>query len=131
MRNTKQRSLILKIINDSSDHLNTDQIYNIARKNIDNISLGTVYRNLNQLVETKKIMRIKTNEGLDRFDNLNVKHHHFVCDKCHNIIDIFDKINLNLTNINGNIVTDYEIKFRGICRDCIKKEENNYGIKRK
>ncbi len=120
MRSSKQRSLILDIINNSCDHLNVDEIYNIARSKLDNISLGTVYRNINQLVDDNKIIRIKTNEGLDRFDNTKVKHHHFICEKCHKIIDVYDKVNLNINDINGNIVKDYEIKFKGICSDCYK-----------
>ncbi len=118
MRNSNQRNLVLEIVNNSKDHLNTDQIYNIARETMPNISLGTVYRNINQLVENNMILRIKTNEGLDRFDNIHVKHNHFICSKCHKIIDIYDKIELNITSIDGNIVNDYEIKFIGICNEC-------------
>ncbi len=123
MRASKQRDLILDIVNNSKNHLNTDEIYHIAKNSIPNISLGTVYRNINSLVENNKIVRIKTNEGLDRFDNIHVKHHHFICKKCHKIIDVFDKINIDLNLLNGHKVIDYEIKFNGICRDCIKKEE--------
>ncbi len=122
MRASRQRDLVLDIVNNSKEHLNTDEIYNIAKQNMPNISLGTVYRNLNNLVDTGKIMRIKTNEGLDRFDNLKIRHHHFICKKCHKIIDIFDDINLDVNIISGHKVSDYEIKFNGICRDCLKKE---------
>ncbi len=120
MRASIQRDVILEIINESVDHLNADEIYKYAKEKIDNISLGTIYRNINQLVQSNKILRIKTNEGLDRFDNLNVKHHHFICDKCHKIVDVFDKVNLNVDIIDGNVVNDYEIKLKGICSDCNK-----------
>ena len=121
MRNTKQRNLILNIVNSSYDHLNAESIYEIARKTIPNISLGTVYRNLNQLLEMKEIKKIKMADG-DRFDNLNELHNHFICEKCHKIIDVKDNIRLNY-KIGNNKIVDYEINFIGICEDCLKKEE--------
>lgn len=121
MRNTRQRNLILNIVNNSYDHLNAESIYEIARKTLPNISLGTVYRNLNQLLEMKKIKKIKMADG-DHFDNLNEKHNHFICEKCHKIIDVKDNIMLNF-KIGNNKIVDYEINFIGICEDCLKKEE--------
>ena len=59
MRNTTQRNLILDITNNSCEHLTAEEVYEIARKSISNISLGTVYRNLNILVELQKIRKIK------------------------------------------------------------------------
>ena len=56
MRNTKQKDLILKIINNSCSHPNTNEIYELAREEIPNISLGTVYRNLNRLVDLNQIV---------------------------------------------------------------------------
>ena len=50
MRNTKQKEIILNIVNNSSNHLNANSIYLKAKEVMPNISLGTVYRNLNNLV---------------------------------------------------------------------------------
>ena len=50
LRNTKQRDLILSIVNNSYSHPGALDIYNEAVKLIPNISLGTVYRNLNLLI---------------------------------------------------------------------------------
>ena len=59
----------------------------------------------------------------DHFDNLNELHKHFICEKCHNIIDVMDNIKLDY-KIGNNKIVDYEINFIGICEDCLKKEEN-------
>ena len=82
MRNTTQRNLILDIINNSCNHLTAEKVHEIARKSISNISLGTVYRNLNILVELQKIRKIKTFDGKDHYDKLHIKHNHFICLKC-------------------------------------------------
>lgn len=121
MRNTKQKELILNIVNNSYNHPTAETIYNIARETIPNISLGTVYRNLNKLVEVKKIKKIKMNDK-DCFDNIKEKHNHFICNKCKKIIDVKEKVNLNY-KIGNNKIVDYEINFIGICEDCLKKEE--------
>ena len=119
MRNTKQRELILKIINDSYDHLTTEEIYRKCKTKIPNISLGTVYRNLNNLVEESKIIRLKL-DNIDRFDAKRSKHHHFICIKCKKIIDV--NVDDLQANTHNNKVIDYEIKFTGICKDCLRKE---------
>ncbi len=128
MRNTKQKELIFNIVSNSFDHLSADKIYLKARKVLSNISLGTVYRNLNQLVEEGKIKKIKMNDK-DCFDNLKEKHNHFICKKCQKIIDVKDKIDLS-HKIENNLIVDYEINFIGICEDCLNKEEK-YGNGRK
>ncbi|MGM9881622.1 MAG: Fur family transcriptional regulator [Bacilli bacterium] len=122
MRNTKQRNLILSIVEDSTSHLDAYQIYDLCKKVIPNISLGTVYRNLGNLVDSGLIVRLKVFDTY-RYDK-NTRHSHFICNKCHKIIDIFDDNYANIKYIGDNLVTDYEIKYKGICRECM--ERNDY-----
>ena len=117
MRNTKQKNLIFEIINDSYDHLNAYQVYDVARVDMPNISLGTVYRNLSNLVKNGNIREIEV-DGTLHFDR-NDKHVHFICNTCGDIIDVFDNIVDENNYINGNLVMDYEIKLKGICKKCV------------
>lgn len=119
MRNTKQRDCIFDIVNNSYNHLSAYQVYDEARKVISNISLGTVYRNLSCLCDNNKIRFLLVN-GTFRYDRNDI-HDHFICIRCNNIIDI-PRIFKNNEYINGNLVIDYEIKYRGICTECQKKE---------
>ena len=121
MRNTKQKTLILEIINNSYDHMTAEQIYFEAKKIISNISLGTVYRNLNYLVNNDKIIRIKMNDNIDRFDK-NIKHSHIICNKCGKIDDIFVDYFDELPELLDYDVIDYDLCFNGICNDCKEKE---------
>lgn len=123
MRITKQKRLVLEIINNSHNHLNAEEVYNECRKTISNISLGTVYRILNQLVENQLIKRLKVQE-CDRFDSLHKKHSHFICKKCSSIYDIFNDI-IDLDNVKvPGMIYDYNINFIGLCNDCLKNEED-------
>lgn len=121
MRNTKQRNLIFEIIDNSYNHLNAYQVYEIAKKYIPNISLGTVYRNLSCLVHDNRIREIEV-DGTLRFDR-NDRHAHFICDECNSIIDVYNSILGDDKYIDGNLVSDYEIKLRGICKKCIERND--------
>ncbi|MCK5330145.1 MAG: transcriptional repressor, partial [Candidatus Marinimicrobia bacterium] len=59
MRYSKQREAILQIVQMNPVHPTADWVYERVKKTVPNISLGTVYRNLNQLVETKAITAIR------------------------------------------------------------------------
>ena len=122
MRNTKQRDLIFNIINNSNCHMTAIEIYNEAVKSINNISLGTVYRNLNYLVESDKIIRIKMKDNIDRFDK-NINHAHIVCNKCGKINDIFVEYFKKMPNIKDYDVMNYDLIFNGICNECKEKEK--------
>ena len=123
MRNTRQRNCIFDIVNNSYEHLTAYQVYDKAKQVISNISLGTVYRNLNMLVEEKNARRLKATNGIDRFDNTKTQHHHFVCMKCGKYYDVFDKIELKNLEENYGIIKNYETQINGICNDCLKEEE--------
>lgn len=117
MKNTKQKELILNIINNNYNHLSADEIYKECQKTIPNISLGTVYRNLNNLVKEQKIKRIKTVDNIDRFDHIN-EHSHFICVKCGKIIDIYEKLLTKMPDLENSKIIDYSITFNGICEKC-------------
>lgn len=121
MRNTKQKELILTIINQSYSHPTAIEIYKECRKEISNISLGTVYRNLNLLVDQLQIKRIKMPNNVDRYDRIENKHIHFICTACNKITDLED-LKEKPTMINENKVFDYEMNFKGICKNCLEKE---------
>lgn len=130
MRRTKQNDLIYNIVNNSFNHPTAQQIYMECKNIIPNISLGTVYRNLNTLVESKKIQRIKTNNNIDRFDKIK-DHSHFICVKCNKIVDIYESLFECSEYLDNNKILNCKITLEGVCQECLKEEERNYGIKRK
>lgn len=130
MRNTKQKEVILNIINNSSNHLNANSVYLEAKKVIPNISLGTVYRNLNNLVDENKIIRLKMSDGVDRFDK-NIIHAHVVRSICDKIDDVMYDYIKKLPNIKDYVVMNYDLRFIGKCKECLEKEKRKNGIKRK
>jgi len=120
-RNTKQSLLILDIINNSYNHLTAYDVYEVCKKEISNISLGTVYRNLHNLVDNHKIRCIIGLDGVEHYDNLKNDHNHFICVKCQKIDDIYDKIKVPIKSNLGKVI-NYEILYKGICNNCMEKE---------
>ena len=119
MRRTRQRTCILEFINNVYTHPSANEVYENVRETIPNISLGTVYRLLNKLVEEGSIKRIKMPDNIDRFDKISDFHAHFLCQKCNRIFDL-NNFNNVVFEIKNHIVMDYEINLKGICQDCKK-----------
>jgi Fe2+ or Zn2+ uptake regulation protein len=88
-RNTRQRGVILDILRGSHDHPTAETIYRSARRVLPNISLGTVYRNLNFLRDQGAVREIRPSEGgSSRFDAADTPHAHFHCLHCSALLDI-------------------------------------------
>ena len=80
-RNTKQLEVIWDAIKNESSHPTADQIYEKVRKDLPNISLGTVYRNLQKLVSLGKLQVLSVGRS-QHFDPLVTSHQHFICEQC-------------------------------------------------
>jgi len=88
-RNTRQRGVILDILKASCEHPTAETIYREARKVLPNISLGTVYRNLNFLRDQRAVREIRPSDGGSaRFEGMDTPHAHFHCVHCSALLDI-------------------------------------------
>lgn len=119
---SKQRELILKILDSNRTHPSADMIYDLIKKELPNISLATVYRNLNMLSDDGIISRLEGVDGIFRFDADIKEHYHYICNKCGQIFDI--PINLLpepkpiLSEKLGIDIDIANITFRGTCKNC-------------
>jgi Fur family peroxide stress response transcriptional regulator len=122
-RNTKQRTVILEILRKSGCHPTAEAIYQEARKVLPNISLGTVYRNLNFLREQGMVQEIRTNsESSSLFEGKCAPHAHFHCTKCQAVFDIPLPHCLEELEWNGkadiSLVNSLDLHVMGACREC-------------
>lgn len=127
MNYSKQRELILETLKENVVHPSADYIYAKIKDKLPNISLATVYRNLNQLAENGNIKKIEGLETSDHFDHNTHEHYHFLCEKCGRIFDIPKEVASdvcsNVKEQTGHIATYHEVTFRGICADCNRNGE--------
>lgn len=125
MKKSYQRDVIFKVVDDSCDHPTAEIVYNKVKDKIPNISLGTVYRNLNVLVDNGYIKRIAVPNNQDRFDKTVIMHNHIRCIVCNSFEDI-KTVTINEICDKIELDTKYKIMskdlvFEGICPDCRKK----------
>ncbi|WP_250675729.1 transcriptional repressor [Paraclostridium ghonii] len=122
MKFSKQRELILNAVKDNTIHPTADFIYDYLKKDNPNLSLGTVYRNLSQLVNHGYIQKVSIPGFPDRFDANVVEHNHIICDVCGNIQDIHSDILKNipatLSNELNIEITSCTVILHGICKNC-------------
>ena len=124
-RKTKQREAILKVLEKAEYPLTAEHIFMELKNQGINISLSTIYRNLEML--TKEGLTVKSymmNEDKARYA-LPDKKNYLVCEKCGKIVIIdncpFDKFKEELIEVHGFDITGHSIEVYGICPECQKK----------
>jgi Fur family transcriptional regulator, peroxide stress response regulator len=88
---TPQRTAVLEALNSIKNHPTADNIKEFVIKNHPNISVGTIYKTLETFVEKGIIKRVKTHNGIMRYDAVLSNHHHLYCEKTEQIEDFFDE----------------------------------------
>jgi Fur family peroxide stress response transcriptional regulator len=126
LKYSRQRESIKTCLMARHDHPTADALYTSIREEFPNISLGTVYRNLNLLVELGEIQKLTCGDGADHFDADTSPHYHFVCRNCGQVYDLpmepMDSINHMAQKHAEGQIDSHKIYFYGTCNDCL---ENN------
>ncbi|MBQ6625400.1 MAG: transcriptional repressor [Clostridia bacterium] len=124
-RYSAQREAVLKELSSRYDHPTAEEIYFSVKKEISNISLATIYRNLTFLSDNGKAIRFNVN-GTDRFDATVETHYHFVCNRCGKVSDIEEiettQMLKNAEKKIGGKITSHSLTFFGICKNCAEEK---------
>lgn len=127
VRRSKKRDAMLALIRSTHRHPGADWVYREMKTQYPDLSLGTVYRNLNHLCERGLLRRVGTVNGQERYDGVTQPHSHFVCNRCGAIIDLpehppgqdyMDAVSVQY----GFQAEDCEFTVRGTCRDCVENQ---------
>lgn len=126
MKYSRQRAAILSFLQTRKDHPTAELVYSNVKEQFPNISLGTVYRNLNQLAEAGMIAKLQFGDlGIDHFDFDTTSHQHFVCNQCNAVIDLpmesVSYINEQAAKSFDGEITGHKLYFCGFCRTCLEK----------
>ena len=129
MKYSRQRAAILSFLQSRKDHPTAETVYSSVKEAFPNISLGTVYRNLNQLAEAGMIAKHSFGVlGIDHFDYNTSPHYHFVCKCCYAVIDLpiehsdFAAINAEASEGFDGMRQEHRLYFCGICKNCLDRE---------
>ena len=123
MRMTSQRQVILEELQKVKSHPTANEIYDMVRKRLPRIGLGTVYRNLEILADKDIIKKLEVGGEQKRFDGDTSSHYHIRCVECNRVDDIFIEKNQRLEKSASKCcsykVLDHHVQFSGICSDCL------------
>ena len=110
LRKSKQRDVILEIVQNNNIHPTAEWIYGEAKKFIPTIGIATVYRNLNKLVEIGEIEKISIPGESDRYDSVMTEHFHMRCSSCGELKDIFPVNEESFNDVKNAIAEAFDLE---------------------
>ncbi len=122
LRLTTQRQVILEELSKVTSHPTANELYDLVRKRLPRIGLGTVYRNLELMADNGMILKIEVGGTQKRFDATTENHYHIRCAECGKVDDLDIPVLNNLV-AQAAATTSYQIighhvEFTGTCPAC-------------
>ena len=128
-RGSKQRDTILRVVMNTKSHPRADWVYDQVRKEIPNISMGTVYRDLRSLAKSGEIRQLDLADGISPFDGNTDNHYHFRCEKCGRIFDLDEPVDESIgervAKNTGFKVFRQRMELIGLCDTCQSNSHDN------
>jgi Fur family transcriptional regulator, ferric uptake regulator len=129
LKHTGQRDIILRTFLDTRDHLSTDALYQLVRKQDERIGFTTVYRTLKLLAECGLASEVAFHDGIARYEHQYNRrsHHHMVCTDCGGSVEFFatgiERIEREVGRKHKYLTTRHTFQIYGICDACQKKRK--------
>ncbi len=127
IRLTTQRQIILEELSKVKTHPTAGEVYDMVRKRLPRIGLGTVYRNLELMAENGMIAKLEVGGTQKRFDATTDPHYHIRCSCCGRVDDIDIPVMDSLVDAaaegSSYQIIGHHIEFTGICSQC-RQEDN-------
>ena len=123
MRVTKQRALILEIIRNGRGHVDADEIYRQARKELPRLSLSTVYRSLQAFKKSGLVEEVHFDESHHHYEaKPAAEHYHLVCASCGRVIEfhypLARNIKRDVAEAKDFDIVESEVRITGFCSRC-------------
>ena len=118
-RYSQQREQIYQTVCASREQPTAQMVYDALRPSMPHLSLGTVYRNLQQMARDGRLMEI--DGPIARFDGNIHPHTHLRCQKCGCVADVelpYDAALDRAFRMEGWNIIGHSLMFTGICPDC-------------
>lgn len=83
LRATRQRAAVSALLDETDDFRSAQQLHALLRARGDAVGLTTVYRTLQQLVDSGEVDVLRTDDGESMYRRCSTgHHHHLVCRQC-------------------------------------------------
>ena len=116
---TDQRKIIAKVMSESDDHPDVDELYKRVSKIDSKISIATVYRTVKLFEESGILAKHDFKGGKARYEKLNESHHdHLIDIKTGEIIEFVDdeieKLQKKVAEKYGYELVDHKLELYGV-----------------
>ena len=116
---TDQRRIIAKVMSQSDDHPDVDELYKRVSKIDSRISIATVYRTVKLFEESGILVKHEFKGGKARYEELNESHHdHLIDVKTGEIIEFVDdeieKLQKKVAKKHGYELVDHKLELYGV-----------------
>lgn len=126
LRMSQQRRVILDVLKRTHCHPTADEVYEMVRRRLPHISLGTVYRNLEILSSRGMIRKLQLGSAQRRFDGNTENHYHIRCLRCGRVDDVsvemLDPCEQILREKCNYEIVGHWLEFIGVCPQCQKEK---------
>ncbi len=127
-RMTRQRQAIIRVLASTKEHPTAEEIHAQVRDELPDISIGTIYRNLQMLLADGLVQEISLGRSGARFDANQQPHSHFFCRKCGRVYDVPAYETPPTPEITRQIpgrLDSQRTDFFGVCSACLKQAKHN------
>ena len=123
LKHSRQRDAVLTFLKSTTSHPTAEDVYTVVRQEFPKVSLGTIYRNLNLLVDQGDLIRIRCGDGVEHFDATVETHNHFICQSCGKVQDVDWELRSDIDQVAEKCcsgkVEGHELYFYGTCNQCL------------
>lgn len=122
IRMTNQRYAILEYLLLKGNHPTANEIYEYLKNDFPNMSVATIYNNINFFKKAGIVTELPFADGSSRFDLTKTHHYHVICANCGKVED-FDYPNFEEAERIAEKQTHFKVinhsfKVTGICLEC-------------
>ena len=117
---TPQRIAIYNAVVNLKNHPTAEGIVDLIKTDYPSISVGTVYKVLNVLVDTGLLKKVKSEKDVMRYDAMIEHHHHLYCKDTDRIedyedeqLDVLVKEYFKKKNIKNFEIEDFKLQITG------------------
>ncbi len=122
-KHTKQRKQIIEILVNSIEPITSEEIYKKITESGENISLSTIYRNIEKLLKNNILIKDYTDSAVARYSIKNNEHRHRLkCMKCNKTVELkecpLENIGEKIESDTGFKLKEHKLELAGYCSEC-------------
>jgi Fur family transcriptional regulator, peroxide stress response regulator len=107
----------------TNGHMNIDELYKKLLDRFPSVSLATIYKNVNSMLEKMFLAEVKIPNAKSVYELIKTEHAHLVCKECGYIEDIMlesSDILEQVSKISKFKTSNTDIVVSGVCENCCK-----------